>query len=99
MLQVDRFAENLAVALRHRVATENPSGLKPGGNVGRLLIGESGDQIRGAFAAAYSAFGGGGGRTDFETIARLGQQLSRRGERLAKIRRGRDLDMRRDLAE
>jgi hypothetical protein len=43
VLLVGRFAEDLAIALRHGIATQDEAFGGAGGDVGRLLIGQPSD--------------------------------------------------------
>ena len=52
VLRVRGLAENMAVAVRHGITTENQSVLDPRGHVGCLLSGQPSDELLGRFAAA-----------------------------------------------
>lgn len=75
MLLIARFAEKLAVAFRHGVASDDQRRAGPRGNIKRLLIGEPCDQLRRRFAAANAAFGRFRRNEHVEMVAMLGEQL------------------------
>ena len=76
VLPIGRLAENLALALGHGVAAEDQSPADPPRHVGRLLIGQPGDKLRGRLAAAHAALGRFGRRLHLERVSGRRQQFA-----------------------